>query len=211
MSGVNFCVVCERPLDDDGRRRSDAVTCSKRCRTALWRARRRIRRDGGVPFVSVTRDGYGSLTSFEPPASLGESRWSQADDRFHSQLTLHEKAALTREEEAAVAWQKRNPGPLHPLLQQRLLDADAERRRREDEEASHHRPLKVETPLDPSSHGSLARRAMQSRAINKPVDPYAHILRPGHQPGPPRYPGAPEAEMTDSPWGRTTPRSAIGW
>ena len=28
---------------------------------AVWRARRKIRRDGGVPFVSVTRDGSGGL------------------------------------------------------------------------------------------------------------------------------------------------------
>lgn len=212
MSAIDFCVICQRPLDDDRKRRSDAVTCSRACRTALWRARRKIRRDGGVPFVSVTRDGSGSLVSFEPPASPGEGLLSrsQADARFHSQAALQDEGAITLTR-AERAWQSRNPGVMHPAVQQRLLDRELARRRREAEEAASHGVIKVEIPSDPASHGSVAKRGMQSRRANRPVDPYERLLSPGRLPGPTRYPGAMEADMTDAPWARSTPRSAIGW
>jgi hypothetical protein len=209
MPVVRLCVICERPLDDGRKRRRDAVTCGASCRTRLWGARSRLRRDGGVP---VNSDGYGSLASFQPPARRpGESHWSQSDDRFYSQAAIQDEGAITLTR-AERAWQSRNVGVMHPAVQQRLLDRELARRRREAEEAASHNVIKVEVPSDPASHGSVARRAMQSRRANRPQDPYERILLPG-RPGPsPRYPSsAPEAEMTNSPWGRPTPRSSIGW
>jgi hypothetical protein len=211
MPAVRLCVICERPLDDGRKRRADAVTCGASCRTLLWRARRRIRRDGGVPYVDVNSDGYGSLASFQPPARRpGESPWSQSDDRFYSQAALQNEGALTLTRAERV-WQSRNPGVMHPAVQQRLLDQAIEQQRREAAEYASHEPLKVEVPSDASSHGAVARRGQASRRANRPVDPYERMLSPGRLPGPARYPGAPEAEMVDSPWGRSTPRSAIGW
>jgi hypothetical protein len=211
MPAVRCCVICERPLDDSRRRRSDAVTCGASCRTLLWRARRKIRRDGGVPYVDVNSDGYGSLVNSGPPARRpGESPWSQSDDRFYSQAALQDEGAVTLTR-AERAWQSRNPGVMHPAVQQRLLDRELARRRREAEEAASHGVIKVEVPSDPASHGSVAKRGLQSRRANRPVDPYERMLSPGRLPGPARYPGALEAEMIDTPWGRSTPRSAIGW
>jgi hypothetical protein len=208
MSGVRLCVICQRPLDDGRKRRADAVTCGASCRTLLWRARRRIRRDGGVPSLFVDVDGYGSLVSSGPPA---RRPWSQSDETFYSQATLHDQGAIeiTRAERD---WMRRNPGPLHPAVAQRLNDRELARRRREAEEAASHHVIKVEVPSDPASHGSVAKRGMQSRRANRPVDPYDRMHSPGRLPGPARYPGvAPEAEMMDAPWGRSTPRSSVGW
>jgi predicted nucleic acid-binding Zn ribbon protein len=208
MPAVTLCVICEKPLDDDRRRRADAVTCSKRCRTALWRARRKARRNGGVPPAGVTRDGYGS--------ALDDDR---AIERFYRQLEQHREASqpLSQEELAALDHMRRNPGVLHPLLAARLVEAETERRQRElAESASHEPPIKVEDPFDPTSQGSLARRAIESRNANRryAADPNMYALRPGLSglpSGPSRYPGDLEAEMTDAPWGRSTPRSSIGW
>lgn len=212
MPAVRLCVICERPLDDGRKRRADAVTCGASCRTLLWRARRKIRRDGGVPYVDVNSDGYGTVASFQPPARRpGESPWSQSDERFYSQAALQDQGAIeiTRAERD---WMRRNPGPLHPAVSQRLLDRAIEQQRREAAEMSQHNPIKVEVPGDPASHGSVARLGQASRRANRPVDPYKRMLSPGRQPGPTRYPGvAIEAEMIDSPWGRSTPRSSIGW
>ncbi len=191
MSAVKLCVICNKPLDDGERRRSDAVTCSRACRTALWRARRKVRREGGGRFVRVTRDSYGSAASFEPPASPTASFLvqSRADDRFRAQLVNAAAMSqpLSPEEEAAVAWQRRNPGVLHPLMAQRL-DADAERREREAAETSHQPVLKPENPLDPASLGSLAIRARYDRMRNRPADPHLSILRSGPgRSGPPSW------------------------
>jgi hypothetical protein len=198
MSGVRLCVICQRPLDDGRKRRADAVTCGASCRTLLWRARRRIRRDGGVPSLRVDVDGYGSLVSFEPPA---RRPWSQSDDRFHSQAALQDQGAIeiTRAERDHM---RRNVGVMHPAVSQRLTERELHLRACEAESYRQHNPIKPETPLDPSSLGSVARRGIESRRANRPVDPYERMLSPGRQPGPSRYPGeAMEAEMMDAPWG----------
>jgi hypothetical protein len=208
MPAVRLCVICERPLDDGRKRRRDAVTCGASWRTLLWRARRKIRRDGGVPYVDVNSNGYGSVASFQPPASRP---WSQSDERFYSQAALQDQAGIeiTRAERD---WMRRNVGTMHPAVQQRLLDRAIEQQRCEAAEMSQHNPIKVEVPSDPASHGSVTRRGQASRRANRPVDPYASIRTPARLPGPMRYPSsAPEAEQIDAPWARSTPRSAIGW
>ena len=217
MSAVKLYVICDKPLDDDRRRRSDAVTCSKRCRTALWRARRRISGDGGVPFVSVTRDGYGTLTRFDPPASPSESllRRSHADDRFYSQLSHYEETRrpLTAEDRAIRDHIRRNPGVAHPVLVARWVESERERQRLEDAERERSQPLKVQDRFTNPDPGVIGRRGMASRQANRHLtgDPYIGRPYTGPTSGPPRYPSAIEAEMIDAPWGRSTPRSAIGW
>ena len=208
MPAVRLCVICERPLDDSRKRRADAVTCGASCRTLLWRARRRIRRDGDFPYVDVNSDGYGSIASFQPPASRP---WSQSDERFHDQYARQDEGSIeiTPQERA---WMRRNVGVMHPAVQERLLQRQLSRQAREAEEAASHRPLRVEVPGDVASHGSVARRGQASRRANRPVDPYDRMLTADSRPGPsPRYPGAIEAEMIDAPWGRSIPRSSIGW
>ena len=197
---MRSCVVCEKPLDDDKRPRADAVTCSKRCRTALWRTRRKIRREGGVRFVSVTRDGYGGVASFEPPRPSFLTG-SRADERFRRQLASEGVRAqpLTAEERALLALQRRNPGRMLPELQRKLLDREHERHLHEIAE-NHHAAIKVEDRFDPSSWGSLAHRASQSRPVNgKPVNPSMHALRPG-QSG--HRPIGDIPECIDAPWSR---------
>ena len=208
MPSVRLCVICQRPLDDGRKRRADAVTCGASCRTLLWRARRRIRRDGGVPSLRVDVDGYASLTSSGPPASRP---WSQSDERFHDQYARQDEGSIeiTREERDHM---RRNPGTVHPAVQERLLQRQLDRQAREAGEAAAHRPLKVEVPGDRSSQNAVARRGQASRRANRPVDPYDRMLTADSRPGPSRYPGsAPEAEMLDAPWGRPTPRSSVGW
>jgi hypothetical protein len=208
MSGVRCCVICQRPLDDGRKRRADAVTCGASCRTLLWRARRRIRRDGGVPGLRVDVDGYASLTSSGPPASRP---WSQSDERFHSQYARQDEGAveITPQERA---WMRRNVGVMHPAVSERLVQRQLDRQAREAEEAASHRPLRVEVPGDRASQGAVARRGQASRRANRPVDPYDRMLTADSRPGPSRYPSsAPEAEMLDAPWGRPTPRSSVGW
>jgi hypothetical protein len=86
-----------------------------------------------------------------------------------------------------------------------LLDREYERRRAE--AADHQVATKVEDPLDPSSLGSLAHRAIQSRNRNKPQAPDLHVLRPpGRQSGPHPWDDLPS--MADSP-PRNTPRWAM--
>jgi hypothetical protein len=208
MPAIEFCVVCQRPLDDGRKRRADAVTCGASCRTALWRARRRIRREGGVPGLRVDGDGFASLTSSGPPAARP---WSQSDERFHDQYARQDEGSIeiTRAERDHM---RRNPGTVHPAVQERLLQRQLDRQAREAAEYDSRRPLKVEVPGDASSLDAVARRGQASRRANRPVDPYDRMLTADRQPGPSRSPSsAPEAEMLDSPWGRPTPRSAIGW
>ena len=203
MPAVTLCVICEKPLDDDRRRRADAVTCSKRCRTALWRARRKARRTSGIPSGGVTRDASASAAGFEPPRP-GALAADRAGERFRRQLSLHVEAEkpLTAEERAIREHMRRNPGVLHPVLAARWAEAEAERREREAaESASHEPPLKPENPFDPSSQGSLACRAIASRNTNRryAAGPNMHVLRPGLS-GP--HPLDDSPECTDAPWSR---------
>jgi hypothetical protein len=206
MPAVRACVICERPLDDGRRRRRDAVTCGASCRTLLWRARRKIRQDGSVPYLDVNGDGYGSVASFAPPAS---HPGPTGDDRFYEQAALQDDVITYTPAERQ--WQSRNPGVMHPDVQQRIIDREMARRQRQAEEAASHRGLRPESPLDPSSRGSVARGAMESRRINRPADPYERMLHPGQSGPSPRHISAIEAEMIDAPWGRSTPRSSAGW
>jgi hypothetical protein len=150
------CLQCDADL---GKARSDAVFCGQKCRRRYYRC--------------------GQSSKYTEPAA-----WpfpDRADERFREGYESERARSqpLTPEEKAAVAWQKRNPGPLHPLLQQRLIAHELECQRREAAERSQHQPLKVEDRLDPSSHGSLARRARYDRARNRPQDPHVSVLRPG--------------------------------
>ena len=58
---------------------------------------------------------------------------TQADARFRAAVAGHEKASqpLTDEERILLDRQRRNPGPMLPELQKRLLDREYERRRAE--------------------------------------------------------------------------------
>lgn len=199
MSAVSLCVICEKPLDEERRRRSDAVTCSKRCRTALWRARRKARRNGGVPLAGATRDGYGTAASFEPPRP-GAFAADRAEERFRAQLSRQTVAShpLTAEERELLAVQGRNPGVLIPALRDKYLERELERIRRESAETSQFQPLRVENQFDPSTYGSVARRAIQSRQRNRPHDPNLYALRPPSQSGPRPIGDIPEC--IDAPW-----------
>lgn len=189
MDDERTCLQCGRVLEN---RRSDAVFCRQRCRRRYYRGRQ--------------------SSKYMPPLA-STSPWAhedRADERFRRQLADHQGVSAHVLTPAERAWQSRNPGVLPASAQQRIIDADLERRRLEaaERERSQDRAISVETPLDPSTIGSVARQGRASRAVNRPTDPYAH--RPG-QSGPSRYPTAPDAEMIDAPWGRSTPRSAIGW
>lgn len=206
MPAVRQCVICERPLDEGRKRRRDAVTCSASCRTLLWRARRKVRHGDSVPYADVNGDGSGSPASFEPPAF---HPGPTGDDRFYAQAALDDEGAIEITQ-AERLWMRRNPGPMHPDVQRRILDREVARRQREAEEAASHRGLKPESRLDPSSRGAVARQAMESRRLNRPADPYERTLQP-RRPGPPRHPSAIEAECIDAPWARTTARESAGW
>jgi hypothetical protein len=150
------CLQCGGPLQN---RRSDTLFDSQRCKRRYYRRRQ-------------------SSNYTDPTAWLFPDG---ADDRFREQLTAEgvRSQPLTDHERSLLEKQRRNPGVLLPELQQRLIDHERERQRREAESYQEHQPLKVETPLDPSSHGSLARRARYDRSRNRPQDPHAAILRPG--------------------------------
>jgi hypothetical protein len=179
------CAWCHEPMDDKTRRRKHAATCSNRCRKAL---NRQMRCSGGSNSIQGRSVTPGDVPYSEPPrpSETGSYGAWLSDERFRAQLSHHEEATrpLTQDEKVLLDRQRRNVGVLLPELRDKLLDRAAELRRREIAETHVDEPLKPENPFDPSSQGSLARRAMQSRAINRPVDPHAYILRPG-QPGPP--------------------------
>ena len=209
MPAVSSCVICGKPLDDDRKRRSDAVTCSRACRTGLWRARKRILRNGGVPGLSVTRDGSPTVASFEPPPSVATS---PSDTRFAAQLAQLEEAArpLTdaeqRERSRARDLQRRNVGVLVPWYRDRLI-GNARRAQAIEEVESHHPgQLAVQDPIHNPDPTVVARRGITSRHANRHVtaDPNAYVDQPypGPQTRPARYPRAPEAEMIDAPWSR---------
>ncbi len=181
MDDGRQCLQCGRPLEN---RRSDAIFCRQRCRRRYYR-----------------RGQSGRTSNCADPAA-----WpfpDRADERFRDQLEQHvaRSQPLTPEERSAIAWQRRNPGPLHPLLAQRLIDHERERQAREAEARSQHQPLKVEDRLDPSSHGSLARRARYDRARNRPQDPHVSVLRPGPGRSGPQ-PFDDEPQCFDAPVGR---------
>jgi hypothetical protein len=174
-------------MDDTKRRRKDAVTCSNRCRKALSRDAKHHEGSNYFSSGSVTSPG---APYFDPPrpSETGSYGAWLSGERFREQYARHAATSqpLTEEERDLLARQRRNPGVLLPELHQRLIDIEAERREREAAETSHARPLKVEDPFDPSSQGSLARRAIASRNANRHRvgDPSTYVLRPGHQPGP---------------------------
>jgi hypothetical protein len=194
---VKSCAWCGQPMDDTKRRRKDAVTCSNRCRKALSREMKHRRSSSYTDAGSVTAPG---VPYVEPPRP-GALAADRASERFHRQLSRHVEASqpLNAEERAIRDHMRRNPGVLHPVLAARHVEAERERREREAAEYASHPPVKVEDPFDPTSQGSLARRAIQSRAINKPQDPYERMLRPG-QSGP--HPLDDLPECIDAPWSR---------
>ena len=206
MSTMKSCVVCDRPLDDDRKRRADAVTCSTRCRTALWRARRKMRRDGG----SATGDAYAVQAEL--------SAISRADGRFYDQLRRYEEAtrAPSAEDIRLRDHMRRNLGVLAEPLRQRLIENTLRAQALEEAEMHDTGRIAVEDPIHFPDPTVVGRRGQASRRANRHLvgDPNAFVKNPvtGPLPGPPRYPAiAPEAEMVDAPWGRNTPRSAIGW
>lgn len=183
MSDERRCLQCGGDLNG---RRADAVFCRQRCQ------KRYARRSKSSKYI-------------EPP--LAGTAWEaedRADERWHQQYSQHEEASqpLSPEDQELLARQKRNPGVLLPEIRAKQLDRAIELRRIEEaERASHSRPIKPETPLDPESIGSVQRRARESRRLNKPADPHLRILRPGpSRSGPPGW--YDDNECIDAPWSR---------
>ena len=137
----------------------------------------------------------------EPPRgnSIAQDR---ADAVFRRQLVAEGMRAepLNEIEQALLDQQRRNRGVLLPELHKRVLDrAQAERQAEDDARAQYE--IKVETPLEPGSIGSLAKRAMQSRQANRPHDPHLAVLRPA-APGPRPRAYDDEPTCTTAPWSR---------
>jgi hypothetical protein len=109
---------------------------------------------------------------------------------------------LTEHERELVALQRRNRGVLLPELAQLQLDQAIEEQQREAAEYASRQPIRPESPLDPESIGSMARRARESRRLNRHLaaDPHVSILRPGPRSGP-------------APWddNECIDKDAIGW
>jgi hypothetical protein len=162
--------------------RSDAVFCRQRCKRRYYRR--------------ADRSNY-----TEPPRPGNSIAQDRADREWRRQFAAEGIRAepLTPQEEQAVALQKRNQGPMVPFFRQRFLaKADDELRARE-AAFRDSRAIKVEDPYNPATIGSVAARGRASRALNKPVDPYVAMLRPGPESG--HSPYADEAECIDAPVG----------
>lgn len=183
---------CGQPLTG---KRQGALFCKDAHRKRYSRWQQKIRSEGYEP----------------PPSGPSVLTESRAHDTFRRQLDAEGTRAmpLTDEEIGLLAAQRRNPGVLHPGLHKRLLDREYDRMRQEAEEASRADAIKVENPLDPSTLGSVRRRAIQSRRANRhyPRDPNEHVLRPPPGSGP--GPWDDEPQCISSPWGRNTPRSML--
>lgn len=197
------CAWCQEILDDTKRSRRNRLTCSNRCRKALSRDAKRTRSSNSTRASSVTPD---DVLYMEPPARR-ENPFARvdADDRWRSQYAAEavRSQPLTPEEKAAIAWQKRNPGPLHPLLAQRVIDAERERQAAEAAERARHQPIEVEDPHRPSTMGSVARRARYDRSRNRPQDPHVSILRPGPgRSGPRPWDSSDDPQCLEWPVGR---------
>ncbi len=187
-------------MDDTKRRRKDAVTCSNRCRKALSREAKHHRGSNSTYDRRVT-PGNDPYVDPPRPGETGPFAADRATRRFRAQLSRNAVASqpLTADERQLLALQRRNVGVMLPDLRDKLLEREFERMRQEAAETSQDQPLKVQDPIHNPDPTVVARRAIQSRLINKPVDPYARILRPG-QPGPHPFDDAPEC--FDAPWSR---------
>lgn len=177
------CAWCRGPLTPGNpgraRRGRARLTCSNRCRKAYNRDLKASRSSNYVPGHIVTPP---DAAYAEPPARReNPSARYDADGRWRSQYAAEavRSKPLTDYERSLLMKQRRNPGPLIPELAQIQRDRAEEQQRLEALERSQHQPLKVEDRLDPSSQGSLARRARYDRSRNRPADPHASILRPG--------------------------------
>jgi len=182
VDGDRRCIQCGRPLEG---RRSDAVFCRQRCKRRYYRR--------------MASSNYQE----PPPAGTAWPSGDRADERWRQQYERHEEATrpLSREERAALDWQRRNRGVLHPLLAARWVEAECARVRREAAEYAARQPLKVEDPRDRSSLGSLSRHARESRRLNRPADPHLSILRPGPSSG--HGPWDDDGnQCIDAPWSR---------
>jgi hypothetical protein len=169
--------------------RSDATFCGQRCRRRFVRSGRSS--NYHEPPRSSTAAG---------PGVLAEMR---ADTEFRRQLEQHVEASqpLSRAERQLLSRQRANPGVLLPELAQLQLDRAIEQQRREAAEYAARQPLRPEDPRDPSSLGSVARRARYDRTRNRPADPHLSILRPlDRHPGP--HPWDDEPECITAPWSR---------
>lgn len=179
MDDDRGCLQCGHSLAD---LRSDAQFCSQRHKRRYYRRRDRSNHT-------------------EPPRPGNSIAQDRTDREWRRQLAAEAIRAepLTDEEHQALVLQHRNPGPLVPFFRKRhLAHAEAELRARS-AAVRDPRAIKVEDPYDPATIGSVAARARQSRALNKPVEPYRSMLRPGPESGPSPYDY--EAEMTDAPAG----------
>lgn len=192
------CLVCDGVLRTPARRGRPRLTCSNRCRKAYNRSMR------GQPRVTRSRSRNadpGEIQYREPPRPPEGYQSSLADQRFYAQHAQVEMQAKpwTQEELLAIDEMRRNPGVAHPLVVQRWIEAEAERRRRD--HMAYNQALRPEDPLVPDSVGHLAIRANASRQANRRrTDPRTAMLRPV-QPGP--HPDDYDSnECITAPWSR---------
>ncbi len=196
MTSARTCVICQEPLDDASkssrRRRADSRTCSKSCRTALWRQRKNAELLG----LSVTSDTY------EPPASDPHLGRSYSHDVFHNQWSRDERAQAPKSQRQLdlEARQRRNPGPLDPELAEIYMAHEIAQERLEQEaiERAQDGAYSPEDPLVAASRGSMTRRAQLDRGTTKRASRW---MRPGHDPEAP--------QVIDMPYGRNTPRHLL--
>ena len=180
MDDDRRCMQCGQSLAG---LRSDAIFCRQRCK------RRYYRRKPDSNYIEPPRPGN----------SIAQDR---ADREWRRQLDAEGIRAepLTDEEHQALAHQRRNPGPMVPFFRQRFVArADAELRARE-AAVRDPRAIRPEDTHNRATIGSVAARGRQSRALNKPVEPYREMLRPRPESGP-HDPKSQEAEMSDAPAG----------
>ena len=184
MDDERHCLQCGQSL---GNRRPDAIFCRQKCK------RRYYRRPPASNYLTPPSPGTAGKAAFADVRA--DERWRRA---LEGETTRAEP--LDQIEEEWLAMQRRNPGVLIQPLRERMLDrAEAERQAADDARAQYE--IKVETPLDPTSLGSVAARARHSRAANRPQDPHRAILRPsGPSPRPRAYDDDPEC--VSAPWSR---------
>lgn len=188
MDDERNCLQCGQPL---GNRRPGTLFHSQKCKRRYYRR----------PPAS----NYLDPPSPPSPGTAGKAAFAdvRADERWRRALEGETTRAepLDDIEQALLDQQRRNPGVLLPELHQRLLD-QAKADRQAEKEARADFELKVETPLDPSSLGSVAARARHSRAANRPHDPHLAVLRPS-------APGPRPRAYDDEP--QCIDKASIGW
>lgn len=191
-----ICLYCGKPLDPEAR--ANRQYCSMSHKRAATRRRRRAEWSSnyGTPLEGV---------SVEPPSATSNVRAETRSDhafRVAAEAEAARSQPVTAVERELKIRQSRNSGVALPELQEEALRRAREQQAYEEAqrqaEIAAKQPYRPEDPRDPSSLGSLARRAQQSRRGGTTRNPaeYGRQARPGPQVDPAAY----EAEMSSAPW-----------